>query len=121
MFTAYSIWLVFQHLLLFTLWSIRLGFNRAPPSVFQKRVIVKTRFISFRYIGWKPGRKFRSRIRMDSSAVCTRDTTPRTEVGLKCGFTFLPCLINFFIVWFVSLLFMYLHNFYYCLTCSFYV
>ena len=36
MFTAYSIWLVFQHLLLFTLWSIRLGFNRAPLSVFQK-------------------------------------------------------------------------------------
>ena len=36
MFIAYSIWLAFQYLLLFTLWSIRLDFNRAPPSVFQK-------------------------------------------------------------------------------------
>ena len=31
----------------------------------------------------EPGRKFRSRIRMDGSAVCTRDTTPRTEMGLN--------------------------------------
>ena len=40
----------------------------------------------FGYIGWKPRRKFRSRIRMDGSAVCTRDTTPRTEMGLKYKF-----------------------------------
>ena len=33
---------------------------------------------------------------MDGSAVCTRDTTPRTETGSKCGFTFLPRLIKFF-------------------------
>ena len=30
------------------------------------------------YIEWKPGRKFRSRILMDGSSVCTRDTMPRT-------------------------------------------
>ena len=30
------------------------------------------------YIGWKPIRKFRSRFRMDGSAVCTWDTIPRT-------------------------------------------
>ena len=54
------------------------------------------------------GRKFRSRIRMDGSAVCTRGTTPRTEMGLKYRFAFLPCLINdylFYFAWLILLLF----------------
>ena len=35
------------------------------------------------YIRWKPGHKFRSRIKMNGSAVCTCDTTPRTKVRAK--------------------------------------
>ena len=72
------------------------GLQSCPAVCSPKGVTFETHFSPFWYIGWKPGRKFRSRIQMDGSAVCTRDTTPRTEMGLKCGFAFLSCLINFF-------------------------
>ena len=57
------------------------GFQSSPAECFPKRVIFEPHLFRFGYIGWKPGRKFRSRIRMDGSAVCTRDTTPRTKTG----------------------------------------
>ena len=65
------------------------GFNHAPPCAFPKGVTCGTYLFRFGYIGWKSGRKFRSRIRMDGSAVCTWDTTPRTKMGRKCGSAFL--------------------------------
>ena len=79
---------LFNSLELFYLLSLtpkntRLGSNHAPSCVLPKGVICVTYFSRFGYIGWKPGRKFRSRIRMDGSAVCTRDTTPRTKTGLS--------------------------------------
>ena len=70
------------------------GLQSYPVVCSPKGVICGTYFFLFGYIGWKPGRKFRSRIRMDGSAVCTRDTTPRIEMGSKYRFAFLPCLIN---------------------------
>ena len=84
------------------------GFQSCPVVCSPEGVICGTYFFLFGYIGWKPGRKFRSRIRMDGSAVCTRDTTPRTEMGLKYRFAFLPCLINdylFYFAWLILLLF----------------
>ena len=62
------------------------------------------------YIGWKPRRKFGSRIRMDGSVVCTRDTTPRTEVGLKYGFTSSSYLIIslFGLFWYYLFYYMFL-------------
>ena len=72
------------------------GFQSSPAECFPKRVTCEAPFPCFWYIGWKPGRKFRSRIRMDGSVVCTRDTTPRTETGSKCSFAFfLPCFLLF--------------------------
>ena len=65
--------------------------------VFSKKGYIRDTFSPFWYIGWKPGRKFRSRIRMDGSAVCTRDTTPRTKTGLSVD----PHLCH---VWLISLL-----------------
>ena len=103
MFVCLSYWLVtlfIAHHWLFLICSpLRAsdGYSIMPCRVFSNRgYIWDALFIPFWYIGWKPGCKFRSRIRMDGSAVCTRDTTPRSEIGSKCGFAFLPCLIKFF-------------------------
>ena len=62
-----------------TLEGVRRGFNHALLCAFPKGVTCGTHLFRFGYIGWKPGRKFRSWIRMDGSAVCNRDTTPRTK------------------------------------------
>ena len=60
------------------------GISIVSRRVFSNRGYIRDAlFIPFWYIGWKPRRKFRSRIRMDGSAVCTRDTTPRTKNGVK--------------------------------------
>ena len=82
------------------------GFQSSPAECFPKRVTCEAPLSCFGYIEWKPGRKFRSRIRMDGSAVCTRDTTPRTKRGLKCRFAFLPYLNRsyLFCVWLILLL-----------------
>ena len=70
------------------------GDSIMPRRVFSNRGYIRDAlFIPFWYIGWKPGRKFHSRIRMDGSAVCTKDTTPRTEMGSNCGLAFLPCFL----------------------------
>ena len=42
----------------------------------------KCLFFSLGYIGWKPGRQFQSRFRMDGSVVCTQDTIPHT-IGIN--------------------------------------
>ena len=75
------------------------GFQSSPAECFPKRVTCEANLFRFGYIRWKPGRKFRSRIRMDGSAVCTWDTTPRTETGSKCGSAFLD-LAYFSMVYF---------------------
>ena len=49
-----------------------------------------------RYIGWKPGRKFHSRFRMDGSIICTRDTTPRT---IGCFTSLFVSLFLFAKIW----------------------
>ena len=79
-------------------WRHPTGFQSYPAVCFPKRVTVETHFLPFWYIGWKPGRKFRGRIWMDGSAVCTRDTTPRTEMGLKCGLVFFTVLDPFLFI-----------------------
>ena len=71
------------------------GFQSSPAECFPKRVTCEALLSYFRYIGWKLGCKLCRGIRMDGNAVCTRDTTPRTKMGLKCGSVLLPCLINF--------------------------
>ena len=96
------------------------GFQSIPAECFPKGVTCEAPLSYFGYIGWKPGRKFRSRLRMDGSAVCTRDTTPPTEMGLKCIFVFFyriwtiliyfMCLVNFIIVHLI------MNFFYHCLT-----
>ena len=63
--------------------STRLGFNHAPSCVLQKELYAGHTLFRFGNIGWKPRRKFHSRIRMDGSMVYTRDTTPRTETGTE--------------------------------------
>ena len=74
------------------------GLQSCPIVCSPKRSYMRDIFFShFGYIGWKPGRKFRSRIRMDGSAVCTRDITPRTKTGLSVD----PHLCH---VWLISLL-----------------
>ena len=54
-------------------------------------VMIAFEYCSLRYIGWKPKRKFRSRFRMDGSAVCTWATIPRTawEDAHVCA-----CMVN---------------------------
>ena len=83
-----------------------MGFQSCPAVCFLKGVTFGTHFSRFGYIGWKPGRKFRSRIRMDGSAVCTRDTTPRTETRLSVDPHLCRVWINFvtiyLIAWFLS-------------------
>ena len=73
------------------------GFQSSPAECFPKGVTCEAPLSCFGYIGWKPGRKFRSRIRMDGSAVYTRDTTPRTKMGLSVDPHLCP-------VWLTSLL-----------------
>ena len=73
------------------------GLQSCPVVCSPKGVICGTYFFRFGYIGWKPGRKFRSRIRMGDSAVSTRDTTPRIETRLSVD----PHLCH---VWLISLL-----------------
>ena len=73
------------------------GFQSYPVLCLPERGHIRYIFVLFGYIEWKPGRKFRSRIRMDGSAVCTRDTTPRTKTGLSVD----PHLCH---VWLISLL-----------------
>ena len=94
------------YLLSLTPKSTRLGFNHALSCVLQKELYAGHTFFRFGYIGWKPGRKFRSRIRMDGSAVCTRDTTPRTEMRLSVDPHLCRVWINFItiylIAWFLS-------------------
>ena len=65
-----------------------MGFQSYPAVCFPERGHIRDIFVLFGYIGWKPGRKFRSLIRMDGSAVCTRDTTPRTKTGLNMDLHF---------------------------------
>ena len=43
------------------------GFQSSPAECFPKRVTCEAPVSCFGYIGWKPGRKFRSRIRIDGS------------------------------------------------------
>ena len=47
--------------------------------MFSKQGYIWTHLPPSQYIGWKPRRKFRSRFRMDGSAVCTWDTISRTD------------------------------------------
>ena len=85
------------------------GFQSYPVLCLPERGHIRYIFVLFGYIGWKPGRKFRSRIRMDGSAVCTRDTTPRTKMGSKvfirifamlsyCLFDFITVYLNYMIL-----------------------
>ena len=105
---------VYVHLVYFISRPHGLSLWRAPDwaSILPRRVFSKRSYMRdilssvFGYIEWKPGRKFRSRIRMDGSAVCTRDTTPRTETRLSVDPHLCRVWINFvtiyLIAWFLS-------------------
>ena len=90
------------YLLSLTPKSTRLGFNHVPSCVPQKKLYAGHTFFHFGYIGWKPGRKFLSRIRMDGSAVCTQDTTPRTETRLSVDPYLCRVWVNFVTIYLIA-------------------
>ena len=59
-----------------------------PRREFSKKRLYSRHTFPFWYIGWKPGRKFHSRIRMDDNTVCNRDTIPRTNGNSCISFLF---------------------------------
>ena len=81
-------------------WRVSEWVSIMPRRVLSKKGLHSEHAFPFWYIEWKPGRKFRSRIRMDGSAVCTRDTTPRTKMELNCGLVIFAVFDRFLFILF---------------------